>query len=88
MEENLKKFRAIMKNYMSMNYSKSFLNSGKYHVVKASVSEHKATGVFVRSTGDSFNVYFDLEKNTIKHDGVYGTHRNTPKEKIFQLENK
>lgn len=85
--ENIKKFREILKRYMNMNYSKKFLKSGKYHLVNSSVSDKKATGVFISCTGNSFNVYFDLEKETIKHQGEYGNHRNTPKEEIFQLEN-
>lgn len=85
--ENIKKFREILKRYMNMNYSKKFLKRGKYHLVNSSVTNKRATGVFISCTGNSFNVYFDLDKKTIKHDGVYGTHRNTPKDKIFQLTN-
>ncbi|MDP9954720.1 hypothetical protein J2X97_000357 [Epilithonimonas hungarica] len=76
--ENIKKFREILKRYMNMNYSKKFLKSGKYHLVNSSVTDEKATGVFIRCTGDSFNVYFDLKNRKIERQGPYGTHRNTP----------
>lgn len=83
MLDHIKKFRLIMKNYMEMNYSRKFIQSGKYHLVNSSVTPEKATGVFIRCTGDSFKVYFDLKNRTIHRQGPYGNHRGTSVDRIF-----
>lgn len=84
---NIKLFRGILKRYMNLNYSRAFLKSGKYHLVNSSVTKYKATGVFIRCTGDSFTVEFDLKKNTIKHIGSYAENRKTPINKILRNSN-
>ena len=51
MLQHVRKFRKIMKNYMEMNYSRKFIRSGKYHLVNASVTPERATGIYPIVTG-------------------------------------
>ena len=85
--ENIKLFREILKRYMNLNYSRDFLKSGKYHLINSSVTKYKARGMFIRCTGDSFTVEFDLMKNKIKHIGSYAENRKAPINKILTTNN-
>lgn len=63
--------KKLFKKYLFLNYSRKFINSGKYHIVKSSVTEKGFVGVFIRSSGNSF----DLKNKKVKHVGDYVLNR-------------
>ena len=63
--------KKLFKKYLFLNYSRKFINSGKYHIVKSSVTQKGFVGVFIRSSGNSFKVEFDLKNKKVKHVGDY-----------------